>query len=108
MGGGSCLGGPPFSLMLGRRLADFEAERGIIEDVHFTCPGTDPLGLRVFTAAAATAVPCVPWGSMVSPRAPTPNSNQDWPVLRLHRNRSRPRRRRCGQRRTTVAAACAA
>ena len=39
------MGGKPFSLMPGRRLAAYDAERGIDEDVYLACPGTDPLGI---------------------------------------------------------------
>ena len=40
-GGWLLLVGGPFSLLPGPRLADLEAERGIIEDVYCACPGTD-------------------------------------------------------------------
>ena len=51
-GGGWLLkGGRPFWLMPGRTLAAFDAERGVDEDVHLACPGTDPPGILGYLGA---------------------------------------------------------
>ena len=45
------MGGKPFSLMPGQTLAAFDAERGVDEDLHLACPGTDPLGILGYRGA---------------------------------------------------------
>ena len=51
-------GGGPFSLMTGRTLVAYDAERGVDEDVYLACPGTDP-----WASWGAGGRPCPPIGA---------------------------------------------
>ena len=91
-GGWLLNGDGPFSLMPGRTLTAYDAQRGINEDVFLACPGTDPLGNlgyrgavlpphRGVNEAAAQVPPLPPAPDRVCQSVLQEEGRASWPSL---------------------------